>query len=66
MAAEPLPVHVGSAEELDVHLIEKIPADGTCVVFDAATGQRTTVRLGLYPTVDSNYIALVAVHAGSG
>jgi hypothetical protein len=45
-------------------LIEKIAADGTCVVFNKATGQRTMCRLGILSV--SNTLTLVAVGPGSG
>jgi hypothetical protein len=64
MAAPPLPPHIPTSNELDAYLIEKIAADGTCVVFNEATGQRTMCRLGILSV--SNQLTIVAVGPGSG
>jgi hypothetical protein len=45
-------------------VIEKIAADGTCVVFNPNTGQRTMCRLGILSV--SNTLTIVAVGPGSG
>ena len=63
MAAPPIPPHIPTSDEIDAYLIEKIAADGTCVVFNKATGQRTTCRLGILSV--SNTLTIVAVGPGS-
>jgi hypothetical protein len=40
-------------------LIEKVNADGSCIVLDKSTNQCTTVRLGLYQSAGVWVIAAV-------
>jgi hypothetical protein len=64
MAAPPIPPHIPTADELGALIIEKIAQDGTCVVFNQDTGERTMCRLGILPV--SNTLTLVAIGPGSG
>jgi hypothetical protein len=64
MAAPPIPPHIPTSDEIDAYLIEKTSADGTCVVFNKNTGQRTMCRLGILSV--SNTLTIVAVGPGSG
>jgi hypothetical protein len=54
MAAPPIPPHIPTTDEIEAYLIEKIAADGTCVVFNGSAGQTHGVpprdSLGLEPT----------------
>ena len=52
------------AEEQRDDDAEERVADGTCVVYNPATGQRTTCRLGILSV--SNMLTIVAVGPGSG
>jgi hypothetical protein len=58
------PHRVGTGGETDCHLVEKVNADGSCVVLDKNSGQRVIVRLGVLAV--SNQQTLVAVGPGSG
>jgi hypothetical protein len=60
---QPVPAHIPTAAEVDCHLVEKINADGTCIVLDRNTGQLTTCRLGIL--LVANQLTLVAVGPGS-
>ena len=51
--ATPLPIHIPTAAEVDCHDVDKINADGTCIVRDRATGQLTTVRLAILWSADN-------------
>jgi hypothetical protein len=64
MAAPPLPPHIPTADELGAIIVEKIAQDGTCVVFNQDTGERTMCRLGILSV--SNTLTLVAIGPGSG
>jgi hypothetical protein len=64
MAAEPLPDHTPTADEIGAHIVERLNNDGTFQVRDATTGQVTTMRLGVMEF--SGELTLVAVGPGSG
>jgi hypothetical protein len=64
MAAPPIPPHIPTADEVDAWIIEKIAQDGTCVVLDPDTGERTMCRLGILMV--SNTPTLIAIGPGSG
>jgi hypothetical protein len=64
MAAPPLPPHIPTADEIGAYIIEKVAQDGTCVVLNQDTGERTMCRLGILSV--SNTLTLVAVGPGSG
>jgi hypothetical protein len=63
MAPPPIPPHIPTAEEIDAYVIEKIAQDGTCVVYNQDTNERTMCRLGIL--LVSNQLTLVAVGPGS-
>jgi hypothetical protein len=64
MAPPTIPPHIPTADEVGAWIIEKIAQDGTCVVYNQDTGQRTTCRLGILSV--SNTLTLVAIGPGSG
>jgi hypothetical protein len=60
----PIVTHIPTASEVDCHLVERINADGSCIVLDKNTNQRTVCRLGVL--VVAGQLTLVAVGPGSG
>jgi hypothetical protein len=59
----PVPAHIPTAAEADCHLVLDIKDDGTCIVLDRNTGQKTICRLGVLSV--AGQLTLVAVGPGS-
>jgi len=47
MAKPPILPHIPTADEIGAYVIEKVGQDGTCVIYNNDTGQRTTCRLAV-------------------
>jgi hypothetical protein len=61
---QPALAHIPTAAGADCHLVQRVNADGSCVVRDKNTVQRIMIRLGALSV--ASQLTIVAVGPGSG